>query len=309
MKKTHAENDVGPWAKQKLGALESYLEAYHKVMAKQKFELIYIDAFAGPGRSRIRASGQVDAELDLFLDAEQKAASREFIAGSPVVALRTGRGFDRYYFFDNDPGRVKLLEKIKEEHSNKVVHVICMDANSGVQKLARKIDEHHLVRAVAFLDPYGPNLHWKTVQSLAETRKVDVIINFPLAMAINRLVTKSPNIRENWVELLDKCFGSHDWHDLAYEVKGDMFGHERSQKRERTDMRLLHYYHRRLEGAFGHTVAPSLVKNTKRAPLYYLLWASSNPRGKPIADHIMKFGVRIGSKGRKERRQPSLFST
>ena len=135
-------------------------------------------------------------------------------------------------------------------------------------------------RGVAFLDPYGPHLHWATVEALAKTRKVDVIINFPLAMAINRLVTRNMDIPENWVRLLDKCFGTRDWHDLAYEVQRDLFGDERSRKRDDTASRLLQLYHRRLERCFGNTVDPSLVRNTKGAPLYYLMWASSHSRGK-----------------------------
>ncbi len=293
MKKSHAENVVGPWARQKLDALESYLAAYHKVMKNQKFKLIYIDAFAGAGWSRIRGSGQEEAGPGLPLDSEQVAAQEEFIAGSPLRALRTGRGFDQYYFFDEDKRRAKLLGRLRHEHPEKEVHVKDKDANLGVQKLARRFRASPFARGVAFLDPYGPHLHWATVEALAKTRKVDVIINFPLAMAINRLVTRNVDIPDNWVRLLDKCFGTHDWHDLAYEVQRDLFGEVRSRKRDDTASRLLLLYHRRLERCFGNTVDPSLVRNTKGAPLYYLMWASSNSRGKAIARHIMRSGDRI----------------
>lgn len=293
MKKSHAENVVGPWARQKLDALESYLAAYHKVMKNQKFKLIYIDAFAGAGWSRIRASEQEETGLDLQLDSEQQAAQEEFIAGSPLRALRTGRGFDQYHFFDSDERRTKLLRGLQKEHPDKEVHVKYEDANLGVQKLARRFHISPDARGVAFLDPYGPHLHWATVEALANTRKVDVIINFPLAMAINRLVTRKDEIPENWASLLDKCFGIREWHDLAYDVQTDMFGDERSRKRDDAASRLLQLYHRRLESIFGHTVDPSLVRNTNGAPLYYLMWASSNYRGKAIAEHIMRLGDRI----------------
>lgn len=146
---------------------------------------------------------------------------------------------------------------------------------------------------MAFLDPFGPHLHWETVEALAITRKVDVIINFPLAMAINRLVTRNVDIPRNWVDMLDKCFGTHEWHNLAYDVQTDLFGDDQSRKRDDTAFRLLQLYHQRLESCFGNTVDPSLVKNTKGAPLYYLMWASSHPRGKAIAEHIMRAGDRI----------------
>ena len=278
MKKSHTENIVGSWAKQKLDALESYLAAYHHVMKKQRFKLIYIDAFAGADWYHVRSGNTDDAALDLRLDNDQVMAEKEFIAGSPVRALRTGRGFDQYYFFDTDRRRATLLNELERKYPDRTICVEVGDANEGVQKLARRFLVSPDARGVAFLDPYGPNLHWKTVQALAETRKVDVIVNFPLAMAINRLITRKTEIPKNWVRLLDECFGTHVWYDLAYESKTDLFGTEAIRKSEVTAERLLALYHGRLKDAFGHVVSPSLVTNTKGAPLYYLMWAASNPR-------------------------------
>ena len=299
MKKSHSENTVGPWAKQKLDALESYLAAYHLVMRNQTFKLIYIDAFAGAGWSRVRNGNQGDVGLDLPFDDDWVAAEEEFIAGSPVRALSTGSGFDQHYFFDADPRRAQLLDELKREHPGKIIHVEVGDANAGVQRLARRFNVSPDARGVAFLDPYGPNLHWETIQALADTGKVDVIINFPLAMAINRLITKNAEIPENWIRLLDDCFGTHEWYDLAYEETTDLFGGEEIRKSEATAERLLALYHGRLKDAFGNVVSPSLVTNTKGTPLYYLMWAASNPRGAPIADHIMKLGKRVKPPKRK----------
>ena len=262
-------------------------------MKNQRFKLIYIDAFAGAGWSRIRGSKQDEDNLDLFLDSEQEAAQEEFVRGSPVRALTTGRGFDRYYFFETDRRRATRLSKLKSQYRKKNVYIINQDANPGVQKLARKFHLSPNARGVAFLDPYGPHLEWTTVEALAKTHKVDVIINFPLAMAINRLVTRSADIPQKWVDLLDKYFGTHEWFKLAYEQESGLFGNDLLEKSDKAAERLLGLYHRRLKAAFGHTVAPSLVRNTKGAPLYYLMWASSHRRGSSIADHIMKLGDRI----------------
>ncbi len=289
MKKSHSDNVVGPWAKQKLDALEHYLAAYHNVMKNQRFKLIYIDAFAGTGRSRLRVPEQDETNLGLFLDSEQE----EFIEGSPLRALRTGRGFDQYYFFDADERRATLLHDLKDEYPDKDVHVAVVDANRGVQKLARRFRVSPNARGVAFLDPYGPHLEWNTVEALAKTHKVDVIINFPLAMAINRLVTRNAEIPQNWMDLLDKCFGTREWHDMAYKRENGWFGNDLPKKSNKAAERLLGLYHRRLKEAFGHTVNPSLLRNTQGAPLYYLMWASSHPRGAAIADHIMKLGDSI----------------
>ena len=279
LKKGHTQNTVGLWAKKKLDALERYLAAYHRVMQRQRFKLIYIDAFAGAGWSKVRAAAQEDPEFDLLVDEEQVAAEEEFIAGSPVRALKTGRGFDQYYFFDADPRRAELLRQLKREHSGKEIHIEEGDANAGVQKLAGRLKVSPMARGIAFLDPYGPHLHWQTLQALAQTRKVDVIINFPLAMAINRLITRDGEIRESWIGLLDACFGTRDWHGLAYQQKSDLFGRSSILKSGVTAERLLTLYHGRLKDAFGHVVTPTLITNTNGNPLYYLLWASSSARG------------------------------
>lgn len=293
MRQAHRQNTVGPWARRKLDALERYLAAYHKVMQNQPFKLIYIDAFAGAGWSRVRTTPAEAPGLDLPIDDDQAAAEEEFIAGSPVRALTTGRGFDRYFFFDADPRRADVLRHLKREYPQKNIEIEQGDANAEVQKLAARFKKSPMARGVAFLDPYGPHLHWATLQALAETGKVDVIINFPLAMAINRLITRDGQLRENWVQMLDACFGTHDWHSLAYEAEDDLFGSNAVRKSEAAAERLLALYHGRLSRAFGHTVRPSLVTNTKGNPLYYLLWASANERGVRIASHIMAMGDRV----------------
>lgn len=293
MRKSHVENSVGPWARQKLDALERYLEAYHRVMQKQRFKLIYIDAFTGAGWSRVRSQNADDPSLDLPIDDAQATAEEEFIAGSPVRALETGCGFDHYFFFDADERRTAQLEQLKREYPGKKIQIKTGDAKEGVQKLAAHFDKRPYARGVAFLDPYGPHLHWKTVEALAATRKVDVIVNFPLAMAINRLIKRDGEIRENWIAILDACFGTHEWHALVYETEDDLFGAETVRKSEAAAERLLGLYNERLKQAFGHSVTPSLIRNTKGNPLYFLLWASSNERGAPIAKHIMEMGDRV----------------
>lgn len=92
MKKSHVENTVGPWARQKLDGLEAYLHAYTIALKKQSFELVYVDAFAGAGRSRIRDAwaGADDEDLQL-LDEEFVRSEEQFIEGSPHRALEPPR--------------------------------------------------------------------------------------------------------------------------------------------------------------------------------------------------------------------------
>jgi hypothetical protein len=64
--------EVGPWAKEKLEALERYLGFYTKVMKNQtQWRTIYIDAFAGGGVAQVRGRRREVAPMaDLLLDVE-----------------------------------------------------------------------------------------------------------------------------------------------------------------------------------------------------------------------------------------------
>jgi hypothetical protein len=57
MTKRPKDTTVGPWAKEKLDALGQYLGFYTTVLKNQGHWLrgtIFVDAFAGPGLSRVR---------------------------------------------------------------------------------------------------------------------------------------------------------------------------------------------------------------------------------------------------------------
>ena len=41
---------------------------------------------------------------------------------------------------------------------------------------------------MVFLDPFGMQVPWSTIEALAKTKAMELIINFPLGMAIQRLL-------------------------------------------------------------------------------------------------------------------------
>ena len=113
-------------------------------------------------------------------------------------------------------------------------------------------------------------------------------------MAINRLVKLDGDIPQKQQDQLDKCFGTHDWYDRAYHTQANLFGDSKPEKRSDTARQLLDLYTTRLKRAFKAVSTPSLVTNTRGAPLYYLIWAG-HPTGKGIAEHILRLGEKISS--------------
>lgn len=180
MKKSHVENTVGPWARQKLDDLEAYLHAYTMARKKQPFELIYVHAFAGAGRSKVRTAWEGADEDDLqLLDDEFVKSEQQFIEGSPRRALALDNPFSQYYFFDADAGRAALLEGLRTDYPGRKISVKIGDANALIQELAPRLNNRN-TKGVAFLDPYAPTSTGERWRHLEGPRSSRSSSTFPL---------------------------------------------------------------------------------------------------------------------------------
>jgi three-Cys-motif partner protein len=296
LKKSHRDDEVGPWAREKLDALEKYLRFYCNVLKNTGLKLVYIDGFAGAPITTVRRSAEQPDPLHLFQDIEEQ--QDQFVLGSPIRALNIDPGFDRHYFFDLDPRRVAALDDIRSEWPEKMVYPRVGDANALIQQLVRQIGTRSDVRGVAFLDPYGVSLDWATVAALAATKKFEVIINLPLHMAINRLLANGADRRPEWEARIDRCFGTDEWRQLVYPEKTDLFGVTASPKADGVPEKLLDLYVSRLEKIFKYVASPRLIRNTKKGPLYFLLWAGPHKMGKKGAEYILGSGEKLAKKRR-----------
>ena len=169
---------VGPWAKDKLEALQRYLDYYTKVLKNQPWRTIYVDAFAGGGRAIIRAAPSPD--LAPLIDENQADAEQvELIKGSPRVALDLANPFTRYVFIEPDAARSAELEALRVEYA-KSRHIDCRheSAAAGIDWLVAQNISRRTHRGIAFLDPFGAGLDWRTIQRLANTGLFEVVINF-----------------------------------------------------------------------------------------------------------------------------------
>jgi three-Cys-motif partner protein len=281
------DNMVGPWAKEKLEALSQYLNFYTTVLKKQGHWLkgtFFVDAFAGPGLSKIRKKPKT-AAAGFFPAPEPE--QEEYLKGSPRVALDIANPFSSYLFIDTEKDRIAELESLKADYiKTREIAVKKGDANAELQKwLAAGVDwKHH--RGVVFLDPFGTQLSWATIEAVAKTGAIEVIINFPLGMAINRMLTKTGDIPEGWQISLDTFFGSPDWRKIVYEDGQDLFG-AKTRKAKNTSERLLQWYRGRLKALFGYVSTPRLISNSRGNPLYYLIWAGPHAKGLEGANHIL----------------------
>lgn len=289
--------EVGPWAKEKLDALARYLDFYTKVLKNQPWRTIYLDAYAGGGRAVVRAEerGQADC-AGLFGEAVPiDPEARELIDGSPRVALGIANPFDRYVFADPDPDRAVELEALKQEFAGaRTVDVSQRTAAEAIAWLTAQPISRRTHRGIAFLDPFGAQLDWASLQKLADTGLFEVVVNFALSMAIQRMLPNSGEVPEACASALDSYFGSRAWFEEVYQRRdGGLFATGGFEKRPDYLERLLELYRARLRSAFGHISAPRLIRNTRGAPLYYLLWAGPNKKGLEGADYVLTMGERL----------------
>lgn len=283
----------GQWTQKKLAKVSSYLTAYTNALKNKPFTLIYIDAFAGTGYRTMEKSSSFGFGI---FDDQVGDDIRAFHDGSAKIALQNDPRFDKYYFIEQDAEKCAELEKLKQEFPDKKndIRIFNEDANVALRSICdnwnRRSD-----RAVLFLDPFGMNVSWDTIEAIAKTESIDMWYLFPLSMGVMRLLKNDGNLPESWQRKLDDIFGESDWRQKFYKtevVQGLLFDDEVTKKTADAKQ-VSEYFVKRLETIFaGVAKKPLTLYNAKNSPLYLLCFASGNKKGAPIAlkiaGHILK---------------------
>jgi len=289
------ESVVGPWAKEKLNCLAKYLEEYTKILRKQPgFTYIYVDAFSGSGTHRVRETRVRDtAQLDFTLlknHLDEDSGHQEYLKGSPRVALEIQYPFSKYVFIESDPARARDLEALRDAHPERANDIVVRtgDCNEYISK--RLLDPRRSwakLRAVVFLDPFGMQVPWQTIERMAKTKAIEVFVNFPVGMAIQRLLRRDAQYTPSQQKKLDQYFGSSEWFDVVYRSSTGLFGAPLRDKAADSNLALTRWYQLRLKEHFGFASDPRLIRRSSNRPLYYLIHAGPNKTGARIAQYIL----------------------
>jgi three-Cys-motif partner protein len=280
----------GPWTERKLKCLRDYLNAYRKIFTanpKARYcRTWYVDAFAGSGS---RSTASDTPLLDIYGDAEAQA----YLEGSAKIALGLSSPFDQYFFIEKSRKHADELRRVIKSEFLKLdnrCEIRNGEANVEIRKWCAERDWSK-ERAVVFLDPYGMEVEWETIKTLAGTKGVDLWYLFP---GIARLLTRSGKIDAAWKKRLDILLGTDEWQTRFFETKRrrDLLGEVENVERMATEDAIELFIHERLATCFGKNVAKGLVlRNSKSSPLYFLCFAASNEKGaKPalkIANSIL----------------------
>ncbi len=283
------------WTQDKLERVRKYLVAYTTIMKKRSHKFAYIDAFAGTGYHELKPKKKKMSDDDVSLFGEIDAPDvKRFLKGSARIALEVEPRFDKYVFIEIDAKKTAELEKLKGEFPDKAdaIRIETSEANECLQKMCKLSWKGH--RAVLFIDPFGTQLSWKTLELVANTQAIDTWILFPV-MAVNRLIKKDLKIPATWKARLNDMFGDKSWFNVFCPPKdGGFFGVDPEDRAKSVNMKAIgNYFNQRLNSIFAGVADNPLTLKTKNgAPLFVLCFAAANPNAvKPalkIAQDILK---------------------
>jgi len=294
----------GKWTEEKLDAFEKYVKAYLVIMNKYRDEsgwkLLYFDGFAGSGsRNQDDDTIEVAETMDMFgeevtiedLHVYQGAAER-------VVKIESEgmRSFDFYYFVDTNKENCSLLdEKLSQYQTSGKRHHMPLDANDAVKRLASTLRNHSACKALAFLDPFGMQIDWSSIESL-KGLPVDLWILVPTGVIINRLLERKIDNEKGLAhaEKLKCFFGMSEGEikNFFYEEKKvpTLFSDEEmvTTKAEDSIRKIAQLYVERLKTVFPYvTEDPLVLYNTHNVPIYHLVFAAKNKNAMKIAQDII----------------------
>lgn len=263
----------GKWTAVKLDYLQRYIDLFETSMrGKPWCARCYLDLYSGAGKFQIE--GQTGYHL-----------------GSPLLSVTTKHPFTNYFFMDKSQENIDVLLKRCESATNIKKKFYVGDTNTRVKEVVDEIKaiDHNRSKDqwkslnLAFLDPDGLELEWETVKSLATVDKMDLII-FYSQSGLTRNFDNCINSDSDTV--IDKFFGESEWRNI-YKTSslGESLGVHR---------KLIDYYKHRL-ATLGYLDirdiedgAEPLMKNSKEAPLYRLIFASKHARGHDFWNKVIK---------------------
>ncbi|MBN1291781.1 MAG: three-Cys-motif partner protein TcmP [Candidatus Latescibacteria bacterium] len=289
----------GQWTEQKLDHIKKYLHAYRQIFSSNPkasyFNTTYVDAFAGPGFRNV--SNKSDSLMiplygeEVYEDEDAKSLQK----GSVQIALETKSPFDNYIFIDKNPEFCSELKNLRQKYpeiSNRIT-IACDDANTYIQQWCNETNWRKN-RAVVFLDPYGMEVSWATLESIAKTEAIDLWILFPLG-SVNRMLTKKHHPEDTWCNRLTSFFGTEDWKKSFYKhtISLTLFGEKEEIIKDADFNSIEQYFIDRLKTIFFKVAKnPLKLRNSMNSPIFLLCFAAGNHRGAPtaieIAQHILR---------------------
>jgi three-Cys-motif partner protein len=272
---------------QKLETVQRYLQTYVTALKFSPFELLYVDACAGSGSSVPKSALDEpdNGQGALYGFTPPVADTDEIIVGSAIRALGVNPPFHKYLLNDVKSSNVAALQKsVSEEfsHLSDRVTLSRLDANEMLQNLCASQNWRES-RAVVFLDPFGLQINYETLQMLGRTQAVDVWYLVPV-FAMYRQVSGDGQINPDGGPRVDAALGTDAWRKVAVieEQSTNLFDQPQFQSKRAVDIKWFEKVAKeRISEAFGGRVLDEVLPLGRNGiQEFSLMFAWANPSEK-----------------------------
>jgi three-Cys-motif partner protein len=156
--------EVGAWAKEKHDLLRRYVDISRAVrgrfLGQGKAGATYIDLFCGPGRARVRKTGE-------WIDGSCVAAWKKSVDG--------GTPFSTVYIADADGEKLKYATERLRRLNAPVVPIHGRAVDTAKQVASRL---HALGLHFAFIDPFNLGaFDFEVMRTLARLKRIDMLVH------------------------------------------------------------------------------------------------------------------------------------
>jgi len=299
----------GEWTELKLEAISAYSQFFTGAIGG-RFDLWYVDPFAGTGERT--AKEQVGG----LLEQRPVGTIEKQYPGSAARALSINPPFDHFRFGDSNRRHVSALEELISRYPDRDAAVIRGDANGFIQDMFGRppwslADRgSRPPRALVFLDPYGLEVKWQTLEVLARSQKADVWYLVNLKAALQQLARKHERLDASKRAALFECFGTENWEDEFYKTTrlGGLFGEVEEKTVRTADKREVATFQRtRLAELFAYVSEP-LALTVGSMDDYFLLYCMSNnpsPAARKLIDKGASWVIQRYNQASRYKARPS----
>jgi three-Cys-motif partner protein len=261
------------YAEQKLDFFKNFCPPALKV-TQRKFQRIFVDLFAGPGRNVDKASGRNFESAALrVLQMTAPNEPRLAFTHAKLINLRP-----------SENGLLeRRIERLHEERLLRVRDVECLrgDANVVGPRVLRELRASFGRGAytLVFADPESPSqLPWSTVESIGREgpESTDLYILVPLDMGINRMLAYLHDRLEPNAQALTTYFGTEEWRPIVT-------AHSTDAQRAQLRAAMLDLYVKQLKLSWPYVEEVRAVNRIGDQRLYRMLFCTRNKAALALA--------------------------
>jgi three-Cys-motif partner protein len=187
--------EINSWGEDKYRLVWNYASIFATSMKRKWHCRVYVDLFAGAGRSRIKGAKRI-------------------VPASPMLALDVPDKFDKYIFCDVDGLKIEALKaRVLIDYPKVDVQYVPEDTNNSTNRILSLIPQGRadfMVLTFCFVDPYKlENISFDTIRNLS-ARYMDFLVLIPSGMDANRNESHYTSAKNRTV---DRFLGTSTWRE------------------------------------------------------------------------------------------------